>query len=281
MQNDALPDIAGDQRRADREALPPHPALTQHYPNSTARARFVRDLFNRTAADYDRITGVFSFGSGNWYRRQALLRAGLLPGMRVLDAATGTGLVAREAIAVTGPAGEVFGLDISEGMLAVARGSAGLALVQARAEALPFPDGSFDFVTMGYALRHAADLRALFGEFHRVLRPGGKALVLEIGRPDGPIARGALKLCLGRIVPAISRLFGGAASRQLMRYYWDTIDACVSPDTVTSALADAGFAHASCLRLHGIFRDYTASKEAGYPVTHTRSEPRRAASPVV
>ena len=103
--------------------------------------------------------------------------------------AIGTGLVAREAAAILGGTGGVVGLDLSEGMLAEARRSLGVTLVQARAEALPFADASFDFVSMGYALRHVADLARLFAEYRRVLRPGGRLLVLEIapaGEPPRP-----------------------------------------------------------------------------------------------
>src|SRR5687768_10430333 len=99
-----------------RRALPPHPALDRYY-RSTSDARerdenksaFVRGVFNQGAADYDRVERVMSFGSGSWYRRQALLRAGMTRGMRVLDVAVGTGLVAREEVRIVGDPRRVVG----------------------------------------------------------------------------------------------------------------------------------------------------------------------------
>jgi len=87
----------------------PHPPLTQYYGEERDRADWIRGLFDRTAADYDRIERAMAFGSGPWYRRRALARAGLQPGMRVLDIGTGTGLTAREAAHLVGPDGEVIG----------------------------------------------------------------------------------------------------------------------------------------------------------------------------
>src|SRR5580658_909763 len=93
----------------------PHPPLSDYYGDEVNRALWVRGLFDRTAADYDRIERAMAFGSGSWYRRRALERAGLRPGMRVLDIGTGTGLTAREAFALVGPSGEVTGVDPSTG----------------------------------------------------------------------------------------------------------------------------------------------------------------------
>src|SRR5687768_18543246 len=99
--------------------------------------------------------------------------------MRVLDIATGTGLVAREALALIGPQGKLVGLDPSAGMLAEAM-QLDIPLVRAIGEKLPFGDSQFDFVSMGFALRHVADLEGLFSETRRVLKPGGAACILEI-----------------------------------------------------------------------------------------------------
>jgi demethylmenaquinone methyltransferase/2-methoxy-6-polyprenyl-1,4-benzoquinol methylase len=118
----------------------PHPILPAYYDSEAQRRGFVRRLFDQTAGDYDRIERAVSFGTGAWYRRQALLRAGLTPGMRVLDVAVGTGLVAREALAVVGESGQVIGLDPSAGMLhddgcelvALARGRQRIRAAQAR-----------------------------------------------------------------------------------------------------------------------------------------------------
>jgi demethylmenaquinone methyltransferase/2-methoxy-6-polyprenyl-1,4-benzoquinol methylase len=232
----------------------PHPALPGYYGEAEARAGFVRRLFDDTAVHYDRINSVFSLGTGAWYRRHAMVRAGLRPGARVLDVACGTGLVTREAIRVTGDPGCVMGLDPSAGMLAE-------ALVQGRAEHLPLGDASLDFITMGYALRHVSDLAVPFAEFHRVLKPGGTVLLLEIGRPESRAAHALAKAYLGKVVPALCRVAAPRArSGMLMQYYWDTIEACVPAETILSHLRGAGFAQVACETTLGIFRSYIARR---------------------
>jgi demethylmenaquinone methyltransferase/2-methoxy-6-polyprenyl-1,4-benzoquinol methylase len=255
-----------DLSRTDGARPAPHPPLTAYYPAAQSRDRFVRDIFDETAASYDRINKAFSFGSGAWYRRRALQRAGLAPGQRLLDVAVGTGLVAREAVRILGRPGDVVGLDLSEGMLREARRTLSIPLIRGRAEALPVGDASFDFLSMGYALRHVANLDVAFQEYRRVLRPGGRLLLLEIGRPDGRIAYAAAKGYLGTVVPAFCRQFGGGErAGTLMQYYWDTIDACVPPSVILQALTEAGFTGARCEEQFGIFRAYTAQNPASLP----------------
>jgi demethylmenaquinone methyltransferase/2-methoxy-6-polyprenyl-1,4-benzoquinol methylase len=243
-------------------ASPPHAPLLSYYQAPGDRSGFVRDLFNTTAPSYDGINRVLSFGSGAWYRRRALAEAGLAPGARMLDVAVGTGLVAREAVRILGRPEDVIGLDLSEGMLREARKALPVPLIQARAEALPLADASLDFVSMGYALRHAADLGTLFAEFHRVLRPGGRVLLLELARPEGRAGYAVAKAWLGGVVPAVSGLFG-ARSRTLMRYYWDTIDACVPPAVILDRLSAAGFADVGCRTEFGLCRAYMARRPPG------------------
>src|SRR5262249_28149959 len=149
----------------------PHPQLSEYYGDEAERRRLLDRLFDRSARDYDRIGRWMSFGSGESYRADCLRRAGLRPGMRVLDVATGTGPVARAAAQTVGVE-RVLALDPSMGMLLEARRAVGVAGVRGLGEQLPWRDGSFDFLSMGYALRHVGDLRATFAEYHRVLRPG-------------------------------------------------------------------------------------------------------------
>jgi len=201
----------------------------------------VRNIFDRTASDYDRIDRLLALGSGPWYRNQALQRAGLQTGMRVVDIGIGTGLVAREAVKLTGDPALVAGVDPSPGMMAQAH-LPGVQLVEGRAEAIPFPDASFDFLSMGYALRHIGDLSAAFSEFHRVLKPGGRLCLLEITKPERAWSQMLLKAYMRGVVPVLARLIGSSAeSTKLWRYYWDTIEACVPPSGVIDALVEAGF----------------------------------------
>ena len=241
--------------------LEPHPVLTDFYAERGERVPFVRSLFNRTASHYDAVNRLFSLGSGTWYRRRCLVRAGLRPGQMVVDVAIGTGLLAREALAITGDPSRLIGIDLSEGMLAVAREKLGISLVQAMAESLPLGDGVTDFVTMGYALRHVSDLAATCREFHRVLRRGGTLLFLEIGKPTKPFNRALAATYIGRIVPLLSRWSTGHVDVEaLMRYHWETIETCVPADIILDALHASGFKNVTCKVDLDLFRCFTARK---------------------
>jgi len=237
--------------------LAPHPPLARYYRDEGERRRRIDAWFDEAAATYDWVGQVMSLGSGHRYRRQALLRAGLGSGMRALDIGCGTGVVAAHAQEIVGPTGLAAALDPSLGMLRQA-GRRGVARrVRALGEALPFASGRFDFLSMGYALRHVADLRAAFAEYRRVLRPGGKVLLLEITRPEGRLAFRAAKLFLGGLAPRLARLRGGAGPRRLMEYYWDTIEHCVPPETILAALEEAGFAGADRRVQYGMLSEYS------------------------
>lgn len=232
--------------------------MPQYYADAEGKRRFTRHMFDSSAPDYDRVDRLFAFGSGSWYRRQALQRGGLAAGMRMLDVAVGTGLVAREALSIVGAAGGVIGIDPSAGMLAQSEVH-GLALTRGRAEALPFAAQSFDFLCLGYALRHLADLETVFREFRRVLKPGGRLLLLEITRPEGRMAVALLKTYLRGVLPALAQLVARSKeTATLYRYYWDTIEACVPPARIMATMAAAGFAGVERHVALGIFSEYSA-----------------------
>jgi demethylmenaquinone methyltransferase / 2-methoxy-6-polyprenyl-1,4-benzoquinol methylase len=242
-------------------AIAPHPALPRYYDPREGKRPFVRRIFDRTAGDYDRVETLMSLGWGSWYRRKALERAGLTRGMRVLDVAIGTGLVAREEVTLVGDAKLVLGLDPSSGMLAQARRSLTVNAVQAVAEEIPVAADQFDFLSMGYALRHLSDLRVTFGEFRRVLKPGGVVCILEIMRPRWRTTRALMKGYMRFIVPTLTRLTTRHADSQLLwQYYWDTIEQCVPAEIVMAALRDAGFENVRHHREVRLFSEYTARK---------------------
>jgi demethylmenaquinone methyltransferase/2-methoxy-6-polyprenyl-1,4-benzoquinol methylase len=227
----------------------------------SAKRSFVRKIFNQTAGDYDRVERLMALGSGSWYRRQALRRAGLAQGMHVLDVAIGTGLVAREEVEITGDPKLVLGLDPSIGMVSQFRRKLPVYAVLGVAEEIPIADAQFDFLSMGYALRHLSDLSVTFREFYRVLKPGGRVCMLEISRPRTRLRQAAVKAYMRWIVPAVTRLTTRNADTQLLwQYYWDTIEACVPADTVTAALTTAGFAEVTHRCELGLFSEYVARK---------------------
>jgi demethylmenaquinone methyltransferase/2-methoxy-6-polyprenyl-1,4-benzoquinol methylase len=243
--------------RPPAEPLAPHPPLARYYGDERERRRRIDAWFDEAAPTYDWVSQAMSLGSGYWYRRQALLRAGLASGMSALDVGCGTGVLAAHARRIVGPTGAVVALDPSLGMLREAGRRGVSRRVRAMGEALPFADGRFDLLSMGYALRHVADLRAAFAEYRRVLQPGGRLLLLEITRPEGRLAFRCAKLFLGRLVPRLARLRGGRGPQRLMEYYWDTIEHCVPPATILAALRDAGFSRVDRRVQQGILSEYS------------------------
>ena len=241
--------------------LPPHPTLKDYYAGASVKRGFLREMFDATAPDYDHVEGMLSLGTGKWYRREALKRGGLASGMKVLDVAVGTGLVAREEIAIVGRPGLVTGLDPSIGMMRQAVTSLGIKAVLGVGEQLPLDSQQFDFLSMGYALRHLSDLNRTFSEFHRVLKPGGRVCVLEITAPRSGWGRAILRGYMRYLVPFLTRMTTGRANSQLLwKYYWDTIEACLRPEGVIAALEQAGFIDVKHIAELGLFSEYTGRK---------------------
>ncbi len=241
----------------------PHESIPGRYDSDEGKRTFIRELFNRGAPHYDRVGQVGFFGTGHVHRKRALLKAGLQPGMDVLDVACGTGAVTRAALEILGGKGRVCGVDPSEGMLAEARKIVGAEFQTGLAEALPFAERSFDFVSMGYALRHVADLQRAFAEYHRVLRSDGRLLVLEISRPQTQWGLVLSRLYFRDILPGLSWLVTGSRdARRMMAYYWETIAACVPPVTILEAIQGAGFQEVGRHVELGIFSAYTGMKKA-------------------
>jgi len=251
---------------ASQVAHAPHAPLTAYYASEQERAVFVRRIFDSTATDYDRMERILGFGKGSTYRGKALERAGLRYGMRIVDVGVGTGLVAREAVHIVGNPQLVVGVDPSPGMMmmASARLPKGVSLLEGTAEAVPFADASFDFLSMGYALRHIGNLSIAFREFHRVMKPGARLCLLEITRPEKGIGGTLIKAYMKGVVPLLASIVGSAKDTGLLwRYYWDTIEACVPPDRVLATLESVGFVG---VRRHietkglSILAEYQASK---------------------
>ena len=238
--------------------LSPLPSRTKYWGSADERQSAVTALFDRSAEHYDRACGILSFGSGRHYRRDALRRNGVQTAMQVLDVGTGTGLLAREIARVVGPSGRVIGIDPSVRMMTAGGCQPDVGVVQGLGEQLPFGSSRFDFVTMGYALRHVADLSETFSEYRRVLRPNGHVLLLEITKPASRLGAALARTYFGQVVPCLAAVGTGSTNAgRLMRFYWDTIEQCVAPSIVLSALRQAGFSAERTVRF-GIFSEYIA-----------------------
>ena len=241
--------------------MPPHGTLTDYYTEDEERHRYVMDLFNRSAEHYDTVEAMF-LNVGLLYRRLSMKFSGMKKGMKVLDVASGTGAVARGAKRNVGESGRVFGVDPNRGMLLEARKTHSLPLARGVAQQLPFESNSFDFVTMGIALRHVPDLVAAFSEYLRVLKPGGRLWILESHVAKSRFGHWMTKLIWKTIVPGMTYLFTRSKdAKLLMDYYWDTVDQCVEPPVIVEALRKAGFEQArSRVMLPGSFCEYKGSK---------------------
>mgnify|MGYP001604339019 FL=1 len=245
----------------DAPRVPPHPTLTDYYEDEGSHHPYLTRIFDKTASHYDGIVGFMSFGSGAWYRRHALRRAGLVEGMKVLDVAVGTGAVARAAVGIVGPSGSIVGLDPSRGMLAQASKALRIPLIQGIAEELPCRAAAFDFLSMGYALRHVSELRQTFGEFFRVLRPGGTLLIVDFARPRSRVGLAMGRFYLNRAVPWMARLGSGSQEAQLLvRYCWDTVENLVPTETILETVTDCGFQEARHATRFGVLSEYVARR---------------------
>ena len=248
------PSVATDEPLAEK---PPVVVRPSHLGRRVYREQWTRELFDATSGGYDRSSGAAFLGVGRWYRRRMLRRAGLAPGMSMLDIGSGTGLCAWLGQGIVGPQGRVVALDPSPGMLEQARCRGVRECVVGFAESVPFEDASFDLVTMSYMLRHVQDLATAFAEVHRVLRPGGRLLVFEVTSPAGPGRRAIFRHVMRTVVPVIGVVASLKPSTfPMMRYWGDTIDAAVRPEAIESAIAGSGLRGVRHLRELGVFSCY-------------------------
>ncbi|HTU31297.1 MAG TPA: bifunctional demethylmenaquinone methyltransferase/2-methoxy-6-polyprenyl-1,4-benzoquinol methylase UbiE [Solirubrobacteraceae bacterium] len=210
----------------------------------------VRAMFDRIARVYDRMNGVMTAGLHHTWRRRAADLAELEPGGRVLDIATGTGDLAFELGHRVAPDGLVVGADFSENMLEIARGKrealrlltsapAGVELrfEQANALALPYADDEFDAATVGFGARNFSDLPRGLSEMTRVVRPGGKVVVLEITTPTEGLTALALHVWFDQIVPLVGRVAGDADA---YNYLPSSVRRFPPPRELAATMAAAG-----------------------------------------
>lgn len=198
----------------------------------TLPAESVRAMFDRIAGVYDVMNTVMTAGLHHQWRTRAVDLARVGPGTRALDVATGTGDL---AIELASRGGDVVGSDFSEGMLERARAKApGLTWEQADALALPYPDDTFDAATVGFGARNFSDLPRGVREMVRVVKPGGRVVILEITTPQKPPLSTFFSLWFDRVVPLLGRF------DEAYTYLPSSVKRFPGPRELAGVLADAG-----------------------------------------
>lgn len=239
-----------------------------HYPpigEAGGKAAQVEAMFDAIALRYDVLNRLLSFGVDTYWRRKAVGRLAPLAPKRILDVATGTGDLALEAARQLQP-DLVVGVDLSVSMLAHARSKAGVRraaceLVFERADAaqLPFPDGCFDAVMVGFGVRNFENVQSSLAELYRVLAPRGQLVVLEFSRPRRFLVRQAYFAYSRRILPLVGRVLskdGGA-----YRYLPDSIASFPSGKGFLDLMRRTGYAELSCRPLtFGVVSVYRGQK---------------------
>jgi demethylmenaquinone methyltransferase/2-methoxy-6-polyprenyl-1,4-benzoquinol methylase len=223
---------------------------------TTAKAGRVREVFDSVASRYDLMNDLMSGGLHRLWKRFALTRTGLRPGQHALDVATGTGDLAVGLHGQVGREGLVCLADVNAAMLEQGRRrlldrgvAGGVRYVQADAEKLPFRDGSFHCVTIGFGLRNVTDKAAALRAMTRVLRPGGRVLVLEFSKPVLPLLAPAYDTYSFRVLPALGRLVAGDAASY--RYLAESIRMHPDQEALAALMAEAGLEDTHYFNLSG------------------------------
>ena len=251
--NDADATATGGATPGPRAESPPEPPpvadASTHFGYRTVAARekasLVGGVFDSVAARYDLMNDLMSFGIHRVWKRLTVDAAAVRPGQRVLDVAGGTGDLAEAFARRVGPTGHVVLSDINAAMLGTGRdrlldeGVTGVDCALADAESLPFADRSFDRVTIAFGLRNVTDKPRALASMFRVLKPGGRLLVLEFSKPVVPLLERAYDAYSFTALPAMGRLVAGDADSY--RYLAESIRMHPDQDALEAMLRGAGF----------------------------------------
>jgi demethylmenaquinone methyltransferase/2-methoxy-6-polyprenyl-1,4-benzoquinol methylase len=220
------------------------------------KAGKVAEVFHSVAAKYDLMNDVMSMGIHRLWKRHTLSLSGVRAGQKVLDLAGGTGDLAARFSEMVGPEGEVVLADINESMLSVGRdrllnkGIAGnIRFAQVNAEYLPFPDNHFDCITIAFGLRNVTDKDAALKSMYRILKPGGRLLVLEFSKPTSAGLNAAYDVYSFKLLPFMGKLI--ANDPDSYRYLAESIRMHPDQETLKGMMLEAGFDEVSYENLTG------------------------------
>ena len=217
---------------------------------SEAHDREIAGMFDRVATRYDFLNRVLSFGTDIGWRRRTIELAQVRPGLTVLDVGAGTGDL---SFAAAARGARVIALDLSAGMLAVlsrratAAQRAAIEPLVGSVERIPLPDASVDRVVSGFTVRNVGDLPRAFADLRRVLRPGGRVVILELSHPPSPAFATLYSFYFDHVLPAIAVMLGG--DRRAYRYLPRSLRSFPEPDRLAELLRDAGFERVTYERL--------------------------------
>ncbi|PLX60774.1 bifunctional demethylmenaquinone methyltransferase/2-methoxy-6-polyprenyl-1,4-benzoquinol methylase UbiE [Sedimenticola selenatireducens] len=213
--------------------------------NAREKAQRVRAVFDSVATRYDLMNDLMSFGIHRLWKRFAVELAGIRRGQKILDLASGTGDLAARFAGLVCPEGLVVMTDINAAMLNQGRvrmadeGLVGNVLyTQVNAEHIPFPDNSFDCITIAFGLRNVTDKQQALNEMARVLRPGGRVLVLEFSHPQGKPLQSAYDLYSFKLLPKIGKVV--ANDEASYRYLAESIRMHPDQETLKAMMEQAG-----------------------------------------
>ena len=213
----------------------------------------VREVFDSVASRYDLMNDLMSFGTHRFWKKIAIELCGLRPGQTVLDLASGTADLAKLQAKIIGKQGRLVVSDINEAMLTIGRerlideGLAQLEYVLIDAQELPFPDNTFDCVTIAFGLRNVTNKEQAIASIQRVLKPGGRLIILEFSKPTSALVSKFYDFYSFKCIPKIGQLITKDADSY--QYLAESIRMHPDQETLLEMLYQSGFDHAEYFNL--------------------------------
>lgn len=231
-------------------------------PTKENKERYVRDMFNSIAKRYDLLNTIMSLGMDTYWRKFTVKTSGVSTGGNALDICCGTGMLVYELSKVVGPQGKVTGLDFSEEMLLVAKKRVielnlnNVKLIQGNAMDLPFPENTFDCVTVGWGLRNVPDISQVIAQMVKVVKPGGKIVSLDMAKPNAPVFKQVYWFYFEKLVPLFGKIWAGKQSPY--SYLHDSAKEFPHQNELAKMFANAGL---QATKAHDLFGGVVAAVE--------------------